>query len=798
MHRSYPDAKEIFLNAIENYAPEDWPNYLDEACGENVGLREFVEDILDSHLEEDSILDRGEQGQRVRFSQDHFVPQQVRDETIGGQVGPYELVEILGQGGMGVVYKAKQIEPYERWVAIKLIRPEFDTDQMLTRLREERQLLAMMSHPNIATVLDGGATDQGRPYFVMELVQGVPINEFCNREKLTTLERVQLIAEVCDAIQHAHQKAVLHCDLKPSNILVSMVDGKPFPQIIDFGVARPILSSTMERDSNAVMPGIVGTPEYMSPEQISNTQDAIDTRSDVYALGALLYELVVGVPPIDPQRLRSQSWSEIRQVICEETPLPPSRRSEMLAGEFASVPSPFRFLGKCFEKADHELDSILMKAIHKDADERYASAHELSNDLRRFVAGEPVAACWQDRCYRVQKFIGGHRHALAVVALVFMLLALGLCISLWQTRSLYQHALYATHARKQALIAEQKHSVLLTKLLVEEPTPKNVTVSLLEEDSILDLLMLRDLTLVESDERIAAFISEGDAWLTQQTSLEPQSEFAKRLNLTRLRVHSSPSADLRSDLTRLSDLRRGIESISRRDELTLDWLYCQLDYQAGQFESAFAEMTRIRTLATQEFHPEDDRVLEFLGLELRRSLTLGLDEEANQRISLLLDYLKQGRFSPSKVEWVLSHYGTKVLLSRNHPDEAMDLTQRILSAHSRLAIGETAQTMNLRRQIFASACALKKWELAEQVAIQNLDLAVSRFGFSNDKTEAVRLDYAKLLVDQQRWSDARRLVEDVLGRLRSQVPVSGGLIQSSEQHLKRIQAGMNASNSVSS
>jgi serine/threonine protein kinase len=788
MQRSYSEVKEIFLNAIENYAPDEWSDYLDVACGNDVVLRQLVNDILASHLDEDSILDRGEPGQRLSFSAEQFVPRQMRDEQVGGRIGPYELVEILGQGGMGVVFKAKQTEPYERLVAIKLIRPEFDTEQMLTRFQEERQVLAMMSHPNIATVLDGGSTDQGRPYFVMELVDGVPIDEFCDRENLTTVERVKLLSEVCDAVQHAHHKAVVHSDLKPGNILVSLVDGKPFPQIIDFGVARPVFSSTMHRDSNAVMPEIVGTPEYMSPEQISNKQDAIDNRADIYSLGALLYKLVVGVPPVDPQRLRDQDWITIQQMICEEVPPSPSQRSEMIAGELVALNPRLAWFGKYFGKAYHELDSIVLKAMHKEPDERYSSAHDLANDLRRFVEREPVAACSDDRRYRLQKFVGRQKNLLAAVGLIVGFLATGLPFVLQQYRTMHQHASLAIYAQQRAMHAEQKHRDLLIKLLTQESTSSYVPSSLMEEDSVLDLILARDSVFEWASEGRDEWLWEFHDGLTTPKARDSYSDFRRHLNLVRLKVHLLPSTDIEADLTRLSELQIRVEKLSRRDALTLDWLRCQFDDQAGRFESALEEMTRIRRQATEEFPAGDDRILEFVGLELRRSLTLGLVDEANERIQWLLNRLESGEFSPSKVEWILSHFGTRVLIAKNRSVEAMDLVQDILAIHARLGLGETAQTLALRRQQMTCACELSQRSEAERVALQNLEVAISSFGFSHRNTELVRLDLAQLLADQQKWTSAERLIEDVLSRLRSNQFAHRPLIQISEQQLQSIRS----------
>ena len=271
------DAKAIFSAAVEYYVPDQWEGYIVNACGDDEALRQRVRELLDAHRHGDSFFDREE-----RMTEGAPI-----SERVGTQIGPYKLLQEIGEGGFGVVYMAEQVEPVRRKVALKIIKPGMDTKQVIARFEAERQALAMMDHPNIAKVLDAGATESGRPYFVMELVKGVPITEFCDANKLPTRDRLELFVTVCHAVQHAHQKGVIHRDLKPSNVMVTLHDNKPMPVIIDFGVSKAISHQLTEKTLFTAYGQMVGTPAYMSPEQAQMSRMDIDTRSDIYSLGVL-------------------------------------------------------------------------------------------------------------------------------------------------------------------------------------------------------------------------------------------------------------------------------------------------------------------------------------------------------------------------------------------------------------------------------------------------------------------------------------------------------------------------------
>ena len=322
-------AKEIFVKLVGTAPSDEWDRRLDEACGGDRELRDRVWALLRAHVEPGSFL---EQPAVAVGSPPPTVVASPLVESPGTRIGPYKLLEKIGEGGMGVVYVASQREPIRRKVALKIIKPGMDTREVVTRFEAERQALALMDHPNIAKVFDAGATDAGRPYFVMELVKGTPITEFCDQQQLTTRERLELFVALCHGVQHAHQKGVIHRDLKPSNVLVEVYDVRPVPKIIDFGVAKAMGQHLTEQSLLTGLSQMVGTPLYMSPEQAGQSSVDVDTRSDIYSLGVLLYELLTGHTPFERDALRTAGADEMRRMIREVDPPRPSVRVEHARG----------------------------------------------------------------------------------------------------------------------------------------------------------------------------------------------------------------------------------------------------------------------------------------------------------------------------------------------------------------------------------------------------------------------------------------------------------------------------------
>jgi len=345
------------------------------------------------------------------------------DSVNPDRIGPYRILEVLGEGGMGTVYLAEQKKPIRRRVALKIIKLGMDTKQVIARFDAERQALAMMNHPNVARVHEAGSTEQGRPYFTMEYVKGEPITKYCDRHRLTTRQRLELFIQACEGVQHAHQKGIIHRDIKPTNVLVTIADEKPVPKIIDFGVAKATEQRLTERTLFTRTGSLIGTPEYMSPEQAEITVEDVDTRTDIYSLGVLLYELLVGALPFDSKELRAAGFDEIRRKIREDEPSKPSTRLSTLGD--ASLESAKRRrtdLRTLRRQLSGDLDWITLKALEKDRVRRYGSPNELTTDIKRHLNDEPVVARPPSRFYRIGKFVRRHKVGVGFAAFLAVLL----------------------------------------------------------------------------------------------------------------------------------------------------------------------------------------------------------------------------------------------------------------------------------------------------------------------------------------------------------------------------------------
>lgn len=493
--------KEIFSQALSLREPTERDAYLADACRGDQALKEQVESLIAAAGEAGDFLE-----QTVQIG-----PSPGGIERVGSVIGRYRLLQEIGQGGFGVVYMAEQVEPVRRVVALKIIKAGMDTREVIARFEAERQALALMDHPNIARVLDADTTATGRPYFVMELVRGAPITEYCDTEQLGNRERLELFLQVCHAVAHAHQKGIIHRDLKPGNVLVTLHDGRPVCKVIDFGIAKALNMNLTARTLFTEFGQFIGTPEYMSPEQAALSGLDVDTRSDVYSLGALLYELLTGHKLIDPAWLRSMSYLELERVIREEEPARPSCRvstkgpeSTMAARKRGLLPD------QLVRGLRGEPDWMVMKALAKDRTRRYQSAEALANDIEHYLHAEPVSAGPPTATYRLGKFLRRHRRIAVLVSTALAALVVGGTAAMVgfiraeraeraareeaQLNELDASAMRALLEVKEDLYIDRVHSLLALQRKVSVGHPARLAVRLVDK-----LSFLRALEWLEGD-----------------------------------------------------------------------------------------------------------------------------------------------------------------------------------------------------------------------------------------------------------------------------------------------------------
>jgi serine/threonine protein kinase len=445
--------EEIFHQALARSLPEGRAAYLEQACAGIPAERATVEALLRANVGASEFLGRPASGLVATI-------EEPVSEHPGTVIGPYKLLQQIGEGGMGTVYMAEQTHPVQRKVALKLIKPGMDSRQVIARFEAERQALAIMDHVNIARVFDAGATDAGRPYFAMELVHGVPITKYCDDNRLTPRERLELFVPVCQAIQHAHQKGIIHRDVKPSNVMVTLYDGKPVPKVIDFGLAKATEQKLTERTLFTHYGAMVGTLEYMSPEQAEMSALGADTRTDIYSLGVLLYELLTGSTPLSHKRLKGAAFGEVLRMIREEVAPRPSTRLSESGKALASI-SAQRHMepAKLTKLVRGELDWIVMKCLEKDRNRRYEAAKDFAADVQRYLNDETVLACSPSAGYRLRKFVRRNSRPVLAASLVVLALLAGIVGTTWGMIRAEQerwNALSAQYAEEERAEGERR------------------------------------------------------------------------------------------------------------------------------------------------------------------------------------------------------------------------------------------------------------------------------------------------------------------------------------------------------
>ncbi len=679
----------IFSEAIELSDPARRGAYLDEVCAGDVQLRNRVRRLVDASQRADSFMD--EPATIMRFPNDarelsHDGPaldalSQFVGEQPGDAVGRYRLLECVGEGGMGQVFKAEQSEPIQRTVALKLIKPGLDTNEVLARFETERQALAVMDSPHIAKVLDAGATDKRRPFFAMEWVDGQAITDFCNAERLTTRQRLELFVKVCRAIQHAHQKGIIHRDIKPSNVLVANSSGghqqDAEPKVIDFGIAKAICADSDESPVTRIGE-LVGTPAYMSPEQATLEED-VDTRSDVYSLGALLYELLVGIPPFGHDQLKPLTRDEMRRVIREETPNHPSMALRSLSnaqrrsdGEQQAQIATVRNQGKTVahtvatarrstpqklsSQLRGELDWIVMRSLEKDRDRRYSTAASFADDVERYLKNEPVVARPPTYLYRLQKFAA--RNKLAIAAL---------------------STIAATVLIATGITAKALHSAWLS--MSREASEKRVLAQHVEFVNEGLFAQANPLSEPNREIKLRTVLDRASQSLSRQRFEQPKVEATIRITLGRAYYGLGEYAQALTHFKRASEIRKEVLGPSDGESIAAHVEYVQTLLASGQIEVAEIELYRLKVIAEPVLE-ENDQLMQAIR-ELEASCLESSGDHA-QAEALLRDQLALHLATVGE-DHVATHRAKSklafVLQSQQQYDEALEL---LSEAHSGL------------------------------------------------------------------------------------------------------------------
>jgi serine/threonine protein kinase/tetratricopeptide (TPR) repeat protein len=727
------DVQSIFGRALEIESAADRAAYLDQACGTDDGLRCEIEGLLAANGRAGEFMRRSAAAVAVGITASY----EPLTEGPGTRVGPYKLLQQIGEGGMGVVYMAEQEQPVRRKVALKIIKPGMDSKQVVARFEAERQALAMMDHTNIARVFDAGTTESGRPYFVMELVHGVPITEYCDANQLTPRERLELFVPVCHAIQHAHQKGIIHRDIKPSNVLVTMYDDKPVPKVIDFGVVKAVEQRLTEKTLFTQYGALVGTFEYMSPEQAEMNAFGVDTRSDIYALGVLLYELLTGSTPLERKRLREAAFDEIRRIIKEEEPERPSMRLST-SGQLAKVAAARKTdPAKLSRLMRGELDWVVMRCLEKDRSRRYDTASGLAKDVERFLKDEPVEARPPSIGYRFRKLARRNKTALISAALVVVALLLGTAVSLWQAVRASAERDRALAAEKQAVAEKATAQATLRFLLadvLEQAGPER------EENRNLKVRELLDRTAKR---------------LEENTDLPPLTEAAIRQTVGRIYWSLGEYKQSETQLTRAYDLQRQHAGDDAPDTLDaahdLAWLY----WLQNDFTKAEALYLRVhegrRRLYGDDHRDtlkavnglayccnsrgESDRAVKLYVPALEASLRAHGDRDPvtlDLMFNLGSVYSTMMRFEEAEPLMARALKGHQAILKAKHP---VILSERTRLAHVLLQLNRLPEAEREARQSYEDRWAvhgeMDPHTLTSQAALILVYLAQGRRGDAN-------------------------------------------------------------------
>lgn len=771
-------AEVLFLAAAEIANPRERAAFLEKECANDDALRRRVEALLISNDEAGDFLQPPAPNPEIEAELARLKP-----EEAGERIGNYKLLQQIGEGGFGVVWMAEQERPVRRRVALKIIKLGMDTGQVVARFEQERQALAMMDHPNIAKVLDAGATDTGRPYFVMELCKGDSITDYCDKHSLPIRERLALFVQVCLAVQHAHQKGLIHRDIKPSNILVRTQDDRAHAKVIDFGIAKATASKLTEKTLFTEHRQLIGTPEYMSPEQAEGSLD-IDTRTDVYSLGVLLYELLTGSTPFDAKKLRSAAYGEIQRIIREEDPPNPSTRlsqsSSTLIGVAAARHSEPRKLGSIIRG---ELDWIVMKSLEKNRQRRYATAQGLAADVERYLGGEAIVAAPPGAAYRVRKFVNRHRGPVAAAGLVSTALIIGLAGTLWQASNVRKERDAAIAAKEAETQARQAAATLAAsearqRKLAENNEQKAEAINTF----LLEMLGSADLREMGRDVKVSEALGKAadKAGTTLNDQPEVQASVRRILGSTFLSIGMPDAAEPQVlAAMELSGKLHGTESAEyARTLLDLSKLKLQRGDQAAAADAA----DRAAKIYAKILGPTNPKTLSARGQYANSLPLIGKAQESVDVLTEILDLTtkagaresREGRIMVNSLAVSLHHLGKL--------NEAEALYREAVDISARLDGPEHPDTLTTRMNLASMLQARRKLAEAEPMMAESYALVRKVFGDSHTTTAIAATNLASLYDTTGKFKEAMSLYEESLNiRRRAEGEHTRGVALSKQQ-----------------
>jgi serine/threonine protein kinase/tetratricopeptide (TPR) repeat protein len=741
------DEAAIFNAARQIETPETRRLYIQEACGEDHDLQRRVEALLRAHEEEQTFLNSPTKELRSLLDASTAV-------GLDTSISPYRLIQRIGEGGMGTVFLADQTQPIQRQVAIKIVRPGMDSRQVIARFEAERQALALMDHPHIAKVLDAGTTPASRPYFVMELIRGVPITQYCDGNRLALRERLRIFVPVCQAVQHAHQKGIIHRDLKPSNVLITRYDGKAVPKIIDFGIAKAIGVRLTERTLSTEIGSVVGTPEYMSPEQAEPGQLDIDTGSDIYSLGAMLYELLTGTTPLQPELQRGTDLLDRLRIVREAEPPKPSTRlsttEELPAIAANRAIEPKKLTGQ----VQGDLDWIVMKCLEKDRTRRYATANALARDLERYLNEEPVEACPPSAGYRLGKFASKHRKLLLGAGAFVLLLTAGVVVSSWL-------AVLARAAEREALSARDG----------EAEQRRQAERSAAESEAMLKFF--RNWVLAAArpkgeegglgkDATIRAALDKAEPQIAKEFAGQPLVEANIRHTLAQTYSHLAEQNLAARQQERALALYRQELGPEHPDTMGAMNNLAIMLIQQGRSEAARALFEEVVQLQQSVLGLEDPRTLQSMNNLANVLWSMKLLAEARKLYEEVLPLQRRIQGSENLDTLRSMSNLANVLSDQGHLQEARKLYEEALHIQENKWGSDHPQTLGMMNNLAIMLEKQGQHKQARQMYEKLLHAEERVLGKKHLTTLATMNNLAKLLEEQGQFEDARRRYEETL------------------------------------